>query len=145
MKKPLLLLTVLILAGLCQMAQANVLTVNFPEVNGGLFSSGFPIASVNWDTELFTVPGGQSIVGASISGTWGSTSQFVGSTAETELYVNGLLVSDTTTLSPDPFNNVVPFSYTYSAGDLAQPWRVVLRRFLISKHRALLSDSAKPH
>ena len=112
-------LTALALAGLCQVAHANVITVTFPEINGAYYTSGFPLPAVNWDTELYSITAGQSIVGASISGIWGSTSQFYGSTAETELYVNGLLVSDTTTLSPDPYLNVVPFSFTYTPGDLA--------------------------
>lgn len=118
MKRIIVSLTALALAGLCEMAHADIITLTFPEINGNYYVSGFPLPEVDWSTLSLSIPAGQSIVGASISGTWGSTSQIYGSTAEAQLFVNELLVSDTRTLSPDPYNNVVPFSFTYTPGEL---------------------------
>ena len=82
---------------------ANVF-VSFPEVN--FAGSPFP-DTVTWSTQTFVVPVGQAISGASFSGTWGSTSQFFGSTAPTELFLDGLNVSNMfNTSSVSSFNFV---------------------------------------
>lgn len=119
MKRIIVSLTALALAGLCETAHADVFILTFPEINGTIHTSGFPLPLVDWSTRAYSIPAGQTIVDASISGTWGSTSQFYGNTAEAQLFVNGLLVSDTATLSPDPANNVVPFTFNYTTAELA--------------------------
>jgi hypothetical protein len=57
------------------------------------------------------------ITGATLSGVFGSTSQYYGSTAEFDLYANADEVTSTYDWSPDPYNNVVPFSVPWN--DLA--------------------------
>jgi len=110
--RALVIVALFCLATICT-ANATIITVNFPEVN---YVAGppFPSPQITWDTETYTIPVGQMIVSANMSGTWGSTSVYYDSTAETQLFVNNVLVSDTTTLSPDPYDNVVPFSYNYT-------------------------------
>ena len=104
-----------ILAGLLattQQAKADLSTVTFPEVNGAFYTSGFPIAAVNVQTDLLSLPAGAVISSATLSGIFGQTSQFVGSTAEFDLLINGTQVGSTYDVTPDPFNNVVPFSFS---------------------------------
>jgi PEP-CTERM motif len=91
-------------------ANANVV-VSLPEVN--FAASSFP-DSVLWDVATFVVPAGQQIVGASFSGTWGSTSQFFGSTAPAELFLNGINVSNMFNT-----NSVQSFTFNFTSADLA--------------------------
>lgn len=118
MKRIIVSLAVLTFAAHCELAHAD-LTLTFPEIDGATYTTGFPLPEVNWSTLSLSIPADQIIVGASISGIWGSTSDYYGNTAEAQLFVNGLLVSDTTTLSPDPYYNVVPFTYTYTPSEFA--------------------------
>jgi hypothetical protein len=109
------LAAVLAVAGLLAPAptvKADVIVTTFPEVNGPTMTSGFPGPNTVIATDTFTIPAGQSIVSATIAGIFGQTSQFVGSTAEFNLLVNDVQVGSTHDVTPDPFNNVVPFSFS---------------------------------
>jgi hypothetical protein len=87
-------------------ARADVI-VTFPEVN--FAASSFP-TTITWAVEAVTIPAGQQAVSATLSGTWGSTSEFFGSTAATELFLNGVNVSNMFSI-----NSVQPFDVTLSS------------------------------
>lgn len=67
---------------------------------------------------------GESIVSATLTGVWGLTDTYpseypdveFGSTAHSELYVDGLLVADThdPELAADPYWNIVDWSFTFT-------------------------------
>ena len=83
----------------------------FPEVN---YSSGtsYPSPMFVVGTDVF---GPVSAVSATLSGVFGSTSSYYGSSAEFELYINNILVGSTYDVSPDPYYNVVAFNFALSA------------------------------
>lgn len=101
-----------ILAGSAQTARADLLVVTFPEANGDEYTSGFPLPAVDVSTELFSLPSGAVITSATLSGIFGETSIYSGSTAHHALYINGSLVGSTYDVSPDPYYDVVPFSFS---------------------------------
>jgi hypothetical protein len=92
----------------------------FPEVNGPYDPTGpFPGPSTDIGTDAFTIPLGDTVTGATLSGIFGSTSQFYGSTAEFDLYANGNFVTSTYDFSPDPYNNVVSFDVPLTGAALS--------------------------
>lgn len=93
-------------------ARADLIVLTFPEVNGPENTSGFPLPAVDVGTELFSLPSGAVITSATLSGTFGETSTYYGSTAHHELLINGVSVGSTYDVSPDPYGNVVPFSFS---------------------------------
>ena len=50
------------------------------------------------------------IASAVLSGIFGVTSEFIGSTAHHRLFVDGVQVANTQDFNPDPYETVVPFS-----------------------------------
>jgi len=91
--------------------EAGTIVVNFPEFNGPDEFTGFPLPPMPVATKTYSVAG-QSIISETFAGTFGSTSIFTGSTAEFNLLLNGIQVGSTLNVTPDPFSNVVPFSFT---------------------------------
>ncbi len=93
---------------------ADMITASFPEFNGATYDYGttFPLSAVTVATETFTVPPGQQVSSAALTGIFGSTSTYYGSTAEFDLLLNGVQVGSTYDVTPDPYNNVVPFDFT---------------------------------
>jgi hypothetical protein len=87
-------------------ANANVV-VSFPEVNYVAPTYG---NTTTWATESYVIPVGQVITGASFSGTWGLTSIYNGTTASTELFLDGIDVSNNFSESQYSFN----FTFTPS-------------------------------
>jgi hypothetical protein len=102
-----------LMVGAVGQAEASI-TLQYPEVNGPTMTSGFPGPQTEIATRVFTIPVGQVITSATLSGVFGQTSQFVGSTAEFNLLINNQQVGSTHDVTPDPFNNVVPFSFSIS-------------------------------
>jgi len=96
------------------LSSASVTSVTYDEVNFETDGGFYPKPEVVIGTESWVVPVGEYIVSATLSGIWGSTSLLVDSTAHAQLFFDGMLVSDTMTLTPDPYWNVVPWSYTFS-------------------------------
>ena len=106
----------LLFSGLGQaITHAATLAVSFPEVNGNSHTSGFPLPPVVVATDSFVVPAGQSVLSASFSGVFGSTSQYVGSTAQFDLLLNGVEFGSTFDVTPTPYTNVVPFDFNISS------------------------------
>ncbi len=64
--------------------------------------------------DSFIVPAGTSVLSASFSGVFGSTSQYEGSTAHFNLFLNGIEFGGTNDVTPDPYINVVPFDFNIS-------------------------------
>jgi hypothetical protein len=102
----------LCLAALISTSQAATVTVSFPEVNGPVVASGFPLPPVDVDTQAFVLPSGAVIVSATLEGVFGATSGFIGSTAYHTLYIDGNDFGSTADVTPDPYFSVVPFSFT---------------------------------
>src|SRR5262245_56350122 len=63
-------------------AKAGVLTLTFPEVNGAEhpFEDPFPLPAVDVQTDLFSIPAGNVITSATLSGRFGDTSIYQGTT-----------------------------------------------------------------
>ncbi|MBL8311623.1 MAG: IPTL-CTERM sorting domain-containing protein [Burkholderiales bacterium] len=101
-------------------AAAATFTVTFPEVDGTINSSGFPLPSVTAATVTLPIPAGQVITGATASGFWGSTT-FATSTAGVDVFVDGVRIAQC--VKPDAGcyssgSGQRPWSYTYSAAQL---------------------------
>ncbi|MDQ2822574.1 MAG: PEP-CTERM sorting domain-containing protein [Pseudomonadota bacterium] len=82
-----ILLVFLVAAFTMTAAQAGVITSTIAETNStqrGPFTIG---------TFTFALPSDQTIIGASISGTYGATSQYKGSSANTPIIVDGIQVA----------------------------------------------------
>jgi hypothetical protein len=90
-------------------AHANVV-VTFPEVN---YVSPTDGVMTTWATASDVIPGGQMVTGASISGTWGLNSVYNGSTASTELFLDGIDVSN------DSTETQYNFTYTFTSAQLS--------------------------
>jgi hypothetical protein len=99
-----------------EQARADVI-VNFPELEFSQClpaNNCYPTSLITWAVENYSIPAGQIITGATFSGTWGSNSHFVGSSAAASLYLDNILVSQLTNTSA-----LIPFTYTFTAGQLA--------------------------
>ena len=82
------------------LAAAATSIVAFPEVNGPANPSGpFPAPPIIVATRTFTVPQGEQVVSAEISGSWGSSGD-PNSTAGVDVVVNGVVVASC--VKPDP-------------------------------------------
>ena len=90
-------------------------------------STTFPPASISIGTFNFTIPVGKSVLGATISGTFGDVNE--NTTALTDLYVlNGTIEVGACDLNPDLSyppcaagtvdGSLVPWSYTFTSADL---------------------------
>ncbi len=111
MKTKLIALTMMLVAALA--ARADVIAT-FPEVNHE-GSSPYPSPVLVVGTEVY---GPIVASSATLSGVFGMTSIYYGSTANFELYINDFLVGSTYDVSPDPYFNVVPFSFALSGAAL---------------------------
>ena len=115
MRRFVILLSALLLVSAYQaLLHAATLAVSFPEVNGNSYSSGFPLPPVVVATDSLVVPAGQSVLSASFSGVFGSTSQWNGSTAQLDLLLNGIEFGSTFDVTPTPYTNAVPFDFNIS-------------------------------
>ncbi len=93
-------------------AQAGVITSTVGSFDGFEYSG----SDFTYDLEDFSFDlDGETIVSATLSGTWGQTDTFCCSTAHAELYVDGMLVADThdPSLSSDPYYGAVDWSYEF--------------------------------
>jgi len=107
----------LLLAGLLAMlttpAFADTITAKFKEIDGPTPTYSYTI----WDTVNFVIPAGQTLVSAVLTGTWGKTTTFsgsAGSTANSLLFVDGILASNTYELTPSPTTQQVSFSHVFT-------------------------------
>jgi hypothetical protein len=79
---------------------AASLVVTFPEVNGPANASGpFPAPPLTIGPRTFTIPGGDRVVSATISGSWGSSLD-PNSTSGVTVLLDGFTVA--TCVKPDP-------------------------------------------
>lgn len=85
-------LSALMLAGLTGSVARADIVVTFPEVN--LQDPPYPSSLVDWSNQGFTLDPSLEIVSATFSGVFGDTSQFNGSSAGAQLFINGNEVED---------------------------------------------------
>ena len=103
------------------LAAAATSIVAFPEVNGPANQSGpFPQPPIVVATRTFTVPEGEQVVSAEISGAWGSSGD-PNSTAGVNVLVDGIVVA--TCVKPDPacWSGDVgqrPWTYKFKSAEL---------------------------
>ncbi len=116
------------MAGLVALAaggvQAADIFATFPEVNGPSFTIAgpFPQPPLAVATKTFSIPAGERVVAASISGTWGSSGD-PDSTSGVTVFVDGIVVAKCTKPDPSCFSGDQgqrPWSYTFTQGDLSQ-------------------------
>jgi PEP-CTERM motif len=95
-------------------AKADTITLSWGEQNG----TGTLPFTIDAGTLAFTVPTGQSIVGAVFSSTLGNST--IPNTAVMNVFVNGVLVGACLPGDPVCATSAVPtpFSYTYTTADL---------------------------
>ena len=72
------------------LAEATTIVSTLPDFNGITTTSGFPLPPVLVGTFVYTIPNGEFVTSATLSGTWG-TQAYPFSTAGTDLYVDGYL------------------------------------------------------
>ncbi|MBH8560635.1 PEP-CTERM sorting domain-containing protein [Nostoc sp. CENA67] len=101
-------------------AQAATITSTLPEFSGEYFdgSASFPLSSVTVGTFSYTIPSGEQIVSASLSGTFGNS--VVSNSSGLNLLLDGLQVAqcirfDTCYYSATP----EAFNFTFSPADLS--------------------------
>src|SRR3990170_1553250 len=72
-------------------AFATTIVVNFPELDGPehLSTDSFPRPSITVGTRSYTIPAGEQIIAATVSGYWGSTS-YPYSTAGVDVLIDGV-------------------------------------------------------
>lgn len=102
--------TLLLAAAASTSVFAGSYILHFPEVNSPGASGGFPLPITEIGTGTFSLSPSETIVSAVLSGTFGSTSLYSGSTAHHTLSIDGTDLISTTSVVPDPIFNVVPFS-----------------------------------
>ena len=132
------LLAVLIVAG---RANAASISETFAEVNGPGREGDFPGPLTTIGTVTYSLSG-ETITSASLSGVFGSTSVFHGSTAHHKIYADGILVADTTEYSPDPYNNVVSWNYTFSDFSVLMDGSLTLSYEQTSAYSVRLSETS---
>lgn len=97
-------------------AQANAASINvtLPEYSSVEHQSTDPFPFFyDVGTFNFSIPVGEQIVSAMISGQWGNSA--AGSTAHNTLFLDGVQVADTLTTTPNPYYTyTVPWSYSFS-------------------------------
>ena len=98
-------------------AKADTLTVTWGEVNGLVFQPPLPYTQ-DAGSVPFSVPAGQSIVGAVFTSTFGNS--VFPNTAEINVFVNGILVGSCSSFLDPCFEGASPtlFSYTFTSTDL---------------------------
>ena len=102
-------------------AAAATIVVSFPEFNGAPFDSGFPLPPVAVGTQTFSIPAGDRIVSAAISGFWGTTTK-PDSTAGVTVFLDDVEVARCE--KPDPGcwlpgdSGQRAWRYTYTAPQL---------------------------
>lgn len=95
-------------------SQAGTITATLPSYDG----NGVVGAKETIGTFSFSVPAGQLVTGATISGFFGNT--WASSTAAQEIYADGILVA-TCVYDADCWNNVdnpLPWSHTFTGSEL---------------------------
>lgn len=123
-KYPVLCLAALSL-GLGTSASASISASTLPEFSGNYYDSTltYPLAPVTIGTFTFTVPTGETITNATVSGTFGNSS--VNSTTLETLYLGGIQVASCSSTSDPCFDPATPFdapttwSYTFNPAQLA--------------------------
>ena len=104
---------------------ATTLVATFPELQNPpsfLSSAKFPQPPLTVGTVVFAIPRGERVVGATISGFWGS-SVVPDSTAGVDVLVDGILVAQCVKLVPycyDPAPAARPWSYTFTDDELSK-------------------------
>ena len=93
---------------------AATITASLPEYNGPMNPTGpFPASAVNIGTFTFSIPVGQQITSATLSGTFGN-SQFL-NTAGVDLSANGLLFASCAPMAAcDTGDAITPFSFNFA-------------------------------
>src|SRR5215470_17028966 len=104
-------------------AKADTLTVTWGEVNGPDLFPGFFTGTIDAGAMPFTIPSGQTIVGAIFSSTLGNSNplDFDGSTAVMTVDVNGVQVGSCPDKSSPCWigtGSPIPFTYTFTSADL---------------------------
>ena len=105
-------------------ANAGVIVLSFPEVNMEEVPEPpvFPGPLTEVGTKTFNIPGGEWISSVTFSGTFSQTSTHpsggLSGTAHHRLFINGIEVADTDGFPGNPYGNIVPFSLTFTSGQL---------------------------
>lgn len=100
-------------------AVAGSLSVGFPPLNGAVVLGSYPQQPVTVATQTFTIPPGEHVVAATISGYWG-TAEYPNSTAPVDVYLDGILVAQCVlgqTCSADS-SGLTPWSRNMTAAEL---------------------------
>jgi hypothetical protein len=112
-----LALTALITIGLASTARADF-NLTLPEFDGVLEAGPYPLPPLTVGTYTYSIPAGEVITGADISGTFGNST--VPNSAGVDLNLDGLLVGQNVQGGPGYTNqSPTPWSYTFTPADLA--------------------------
>ena len=97
---------------------AATISATLPEYNGPMNAPGpFPASTLNIGTFTYTIPVGQQIISARLTGTFGNA-QFT-NTAGVDLSAAGLLFASCAPLAAcDTGEVITPFSYDFAPGNL---------------------------
>lgn len=111
-KKLALIAAMLLTIGFAGNAQAATISGILPEFNGDLYFSGFPY-NYHVGNFSYTIPAGETITSATLSGQWGNNANFT--SADNELYLDNILVANTRLAAHSPYNYPnVQWTYTFS-------------------------------
>lgn len=116
------LLLLFLCSGLTTATQADTLTLTLPDFNGPFTIGGsFPRPTQNIGAYSFTIPEGQTLVAATLTGTFGHAGQ--GSSAPLDLFLDSLLIAQCAPSAPctGAFGTTgpTPFTFNFSAAQLA--------------------------
>jgi hypothetical protein len=116
MKKLALTAAMALLLGFAGNAQAATISLTLPEFNGDYYSVGpYPYYTVG--TYSYTIPAGEKVVSAKISGQWGNST--VTTTANNTIDLDGIEVADTYDFDPPPYSTPVTlWSYVFAPSQL---------------------------
>lgn len=126
------------------LATATTIVLAFPAFSGQVIEGGFPISAIVGQQEL-KIPAGETIVSATVSGTWGNP-EWPQGTAGTDVMLEGVLVARC--LKPDPncwgpTAGAVPWTRQLAMNEraLLKPGIVTLTAVQTSDTRVRLGDT----
>lgn len=126
------------------LATAATIVLNFPAFSGPVIEGGFPVVTMVGKQEL-TLPPGETIVAATVSGAWGN-SEWTQGTAGVDVMLDGLLVARC--LKPDPncwgpTSGTVPWTRQLAINERAvlKPGVITLTVVQTSDTRVRLGDT----